>query len=73
MHTQQTTILTFPDLQHLWAFAKTLRVHYLEINTHTNNLICDCSTDDIIRAVTEFKAAVYEKHMDERSAQMQDM
>jgi len=57
---QNSISLQFPDMRLLWQFAQTLTSKSIEINTHTNMLICDCSTEEITLATTQYRARILE-------------
>lgn len=61
MSTKQDSIsLQFPDMRLLWQFAQKLACKSIEINTRTFILNCDCSSEEITVATTQYKARILE-------------
>ena len=48
--------ISFPSLQHLQAFAATLKTGPIKIDINELTIICICSDEDVSRAVFDFKA-----------------
>ena len=57
MYAKQKTALVFPDMHVLWAFAQTINRYSIKI-LHDDRcvLFCDCSEDDVRRAIIHFGA-----------------
>jgi len=53
--------LEFPSGKNLRNFVDTLSSKYSEINYHTLLVICECSEEDLERAVNEYGATIVKK------------
>jgi redox-regulated HSP33 family molecular chaperone len=53
--------LLFPNTKSLWAFAQTLSTNNVHVNSTALTLNCDCSEDDVSKALMQFDAKIIEE------------
>jgi redox-regulated HSP33 family molecular chaperone len=58
--------LLFPDTKSLWAFAHTLSTNNVHVNNTALTLNCNCSEDDVSKALMQFDAQIIDE-VEERS------
>lgn len=55
------TKLFFPDISRLWAFSRNLTNQNLEINSTTKALTCNCTAEEVEKAVSLYGANQFEE------------
>jgi redox-regulated HSP33 family molecular chaperone len=58
--------LQFRDTKSLWNFAQTLRTNHILVDSTALTLSCDCSEDDVSKAIMQFDAKIIDE-VEERS------
>jgi redox-regulated HSP33 family molecular chaperone len=58
--------LQFRDTKSLWNFAQTLRTNNVHVNRTALTINCDCSEDEVSKALMQFDAKIIDE-VEERS------
>lgn len=60
--------LVFPDAGSLWAFSKTLRSDYIQINSTEKKITCHCSDAEITNAMMQYGAEIIDEVEERKQA-----
>lgn len=53
--------MSFPDARSLWTFVQNLQAEFIQVNSKELKLICDCSENDVSKALMQFNAQIVDE------------